>query len=94
MTARPPTYSSAPPPQDFLNETMANKDVKKKMSATNNKAFNTMRQRLKKHNLAVRGWGGCEGGGGEGVQHHVTETQGAPTRGVGQASCGLALVCD
>jgi translation initiation factor 3 subunit C len=35
--------------EDFVNETHANKDVKKKMSPTNAKALNTMRQRLKKH---------------------------------------------
>ena len=37
--------------QDFVHETLANKDVKKKMSPTNAKALNTMRQRLKKHNV-------------------------------------------
>lgn len=38
--------------EDFLNATMENKDVKKKMSPTNAKALNTMRQRLKKHNVS------------------------------------------
>ncbi|KAG1661195.1 hypothetical protein FOA52_006001 [Chlamydomonas sp. UWO 241] len=36
--------------EEFLGETLSNKDVKKKMSPTNAKALNTMRQRLKKHN--------------------------------------------
>lgn len=36
--------------QDRLNATLANKELTKKMSPTNAKALNTMRQRLRKHN--------------------------------------------
>jgi hypothetical protein len=35
--------------EDYLNETLNNRDVKKKMSSTNAKALNTMKQRLRKH---------------------------------------------
>jgi translation initiation factor 3 subunit C len=34
----------------FPTETLSNRDLKKKMSPTNAKALNTMRQRVKKHN--------------------------------------------
>lgn len=37
--------------QDTVTATLANKEAKKKLSPTNAKALNTMRQRLKKHNL-------------------------------------------
>ncbi|BDA51264.1 Eukaryotic translation initiation factor 3 subunit C [Coccomyxa sp. Obi] len=36
--------------EDRVNATFVNKELVKKMSPTNNKAFNTMRQRLRKHN--------------------------------------------
>lgn len=37
--------------QDTVTATLANKEAKKKLSPTNAKALNTMRQRLKKHNI-------------------------------------------
>ena len=65
--------------EDFLNETLANKDVKKKMSPTNAKALNTMRQRLKKHNLTYQV---CRETAWPGGATSVTAQQ--PFRGDGQ----------
>ena len=46
----PLTDEALPFLQDRLYATLANKELTKKMSPTNAKALNTMRQRLRKHN--------------------------------------------
>ena len=40
--------------EDFLVKSLADKAARKKMSATNARALNTMRQRVKKHNMGFQ----------------------------------------
>ena len=40
--------------EDYLNKSLADRVARKKMSPTNARALNTMRQRLKKHNVAYQ----------------------------------------
>lgn len=40
--------------EDFLSKSLADKAARKKMSATNARALNTMRQRVKKHNAGFQ----------------------------------------
>jgi hypothetical protein len=49
--------------QDRMYATLGNKELTRKMSATNAKALNTMRQRLRKHNpqYAEQARGACFG---------------------------------
>ena len=49
-----PKHDSVTSLQDRLFATLANKELTKKMSPTNAKALNTMRQRLRKHNPGLR----------------------------------------
>ena len=72
--------------EDFLNDTAANREVRKKMSPTNAKALNIMKQRLKKllpeYEVEMAKWREAPGSEGEASSEEASEEgsddEGAP----------------